>query len=304
MSIGRDKVKGILLILLASALWGGSGTLTKILKTRGSDIYDIFAWRYMFGLAGLCALRMVFQKGQSLALEGRALRMTLFSALVILAVSGAFILSNFYTTIANAIALSFTAPIFAAIFGCLFLGERIKPRHQLAIAAGIAGVFVAVFQSNPATGNGGYIRSNLVIGNILALVSGVTFGGYFVLIRKFAIQHGEMVTSTIWQFMFLTMFLTPVTVFTLLRGISTMNYVYLLVFGVFCTSVPILLVNLSGLFLKAHEMSIVSLSEVPISILLGMVLLNEVPSLITWGGVVLIIFAAFLVTAKEGRGPG
>jgi drug/metabolite transporter (DMT)-like permease len=72
------------------------------------------------------------------------------------------------------------------------------------------------------------------------------------------------------------------------------------VFGVFCTALPLLLVNLSGNLLKAHEMSIVSLAEVPISILLGMALLNEVPSLIVWGGVMLIISAAFLVAAKEG----
>jgi len=300
MSIGRDKVKGILLVLLASAFWGGSGTLTKILKMRGSDIYDIFAWRYLFGLASLGALRLVFQRGQSLALEGRALRMTLFSAFVILTVSGTFILSNFYTTIANAIALSFTAPIFAAVLGWLFLGERIKPLHQLAIAAGIAGVFVIVFQRNPAAGEEVYLGSNLSLGNILALVSGVTFGGYFVLARKFAVQHGEVAKSTFWQFLFLTVLLAPVTVFTLFRGISTVNYFYLLVFGVFCTAVPLLLVNLSGNFLKAHEMSIVSLSEVPISILLGMALLNEVPSLVVWDGVVLIISAAFLVAAKEG----
>jgi drug/metabolite transporter (DMT)-like permease len=296
MSIGRDKVKGILLVLLASMLWGGSGTLTKILKTRGSDIFDIFAWRYLFGLASLGAMRLVFQRGQSLALEGRALRMTLFSALVILTVSGTFVLSNFYT----AIALSFMAPIFAAVLGCLFLGERIKPLHQLAIAAGIAGVFVIVFQRNPAAGAEVYLGSNLALGNILALVSGVTFGGYFVLARKFAVQHGAVATSTFWQFLFLAVLLAPVTVFTLFRGISTLNYVYLLVFGVFCTAVPLLLVNLSGLFLKAHEMSIVSLSEVPISILLGMALLNEVPSLVVWGGVMLIISAAFLVAAKEG----
>jgi len=293
-------VKGILLVLLASMLWGGSGTLTKILKTRGSDIYDIFAWRYLFGLASLGALRMVFRRGQSLALERRSLRMTLFSALVILATSGTFILSNFYTTIANAIALSFTAPIFAAVFGCLFLGERIKLLHQLAIAAGIAGVFVIVLQGNPAAGKGAEPDSGLVFGNILALVSGVTYGGYFVLARKFAVRHGEVVTSTTWQFLFLTVLLAPVTLFTLLRGIPTANYVYLLVFGVFCTTAPLLLVNLSGLFLKAHEMSIVSLSEVPISILLGMALLNEAPSRIVWGGVVLIISAAFLVAAKEG----
>jgi drug/metabolite transporter (DMT)-like permease len=224
-------------------------------------------------------------------------------AVVMLAVNGTFILSNFYTTVANAIALSFTAPVFAAVLAWLFLKERIRPLHQLAAVGGIAGVCVVLFHRSPAAGEASGLSPDLSLGNALALLSGAVFGGYFVLARKFAAHQAEVVTATLWQFLFLTVILAPVTVFTWVRGISGVGYLYLGVFGVLCTAAPILLINLSAFFLKAHEIGIVALSEVPFSILLGMLLVGEYPSLVSWSGILLIVSAALLVALKEPRQP-
>ena len=144
------------------------------------------------------------------------------------------------------------------------------------------------------------LSPDLSLGNALALVSGALFGGYFVLARKFAAHEAEVVTATLWQFLLLAAILAPVTVFTVFRGISGVSFVYLGVFGVLCTAAPILLINLSALFLKAHEIGIVALSEVPFSIFLGMLLVGEYPSRVSWVGIVLIVSAAFLVALKEG----
>jgi DME family drug/metabolite transporter len=293
------KMTGILLVLLASALWGASGPLTKILKATGADILDILSWRYLIGLASLWAFVLTCRRDRPVALEGRIFRTALPMAVVMLAVNGAFILSNFYTTVANAIALSFTAPIFAAVLAWLFLKERIRPLHQLAAVGGIAGVCVMVLHGSPSAGEASALSPDLSLGNALALVSGAVFGGYFVLARKFATHEAEVVTATLWQFLLLAAILAPVTVFTVVRGISGISYLYLGVFGVLCTAAPILLINLSALFLKAYEISIVALSEVPFSIFLGMLLLGEYPSLVSWVGIVLIVSAAFLVALKE-----
>jgi drug/metabolite transporter (DMT)-like permease len=294
------KTRGVLLVLFASALWGGSGPLTKILKAAGADVLDILSWRYLIGLASLWAFLLICRRERRVALEGRIFRTALPMAIAMLAVSGAFILSNFYTTVANAIALNFTAPIFAAVLAWVFLKERIRPVHQLAAVIGIAGVSVMVLHRSPPTGGASGLSPDPTLGNSLALVSGAVFGGYFVLARKFAAHEAEVVTATLWQFLLLAAILAPVTVFTLFRGISGVSYLYLGVFGVFCTAAPILLINLSALFLKAHEISIVALSEVPFSIFLGMLLVGEYPSPVSWVGIVLIVAAAFLVTLKEG----
>jgi drug/metabolite transporter (DMT)-like permease len=88
-------------------------------------------------------------------------------------------------------------------------------------------------------------------------------------------------------------------VFTVVRGISGVSFLYLGVFGVLCTAAPILLINLSALFLKAHEIGIVALLEVPFSIFLGGLLVGEYPSRVSWVGIALIVSAAFLVAMKE-----
>jgi len=294
------KMRGILLVLLASALWGASGPLTKILKATGADILDILSWRYLIGVVSLWAFVLAGRRDRPIALRGRVLKTAFLLAVVMLAVNATFILSNFYTTVANAIALSFTAPVFAAVLAWLFLKERIRPLHQLAAVGGIAGVCVMVLHRSPSAGEASGLSPNLSLGNALALVSGAVFGGYLVLARKFAAHEAEVVTATLWQFLLLAAILAPVTVFTVFRGISGVSFVYLGVFGVLCTAAPILLINLSALFLKAHEIGIVALSEVPFSIFLGMLLVGEYPSRVSWVGIVLIVSAAFLVALQEG----
>ncbi len=293
------KMTGILLVLLASALWGASGPLTKILKASGADILDILSWRYLFGLVSLRAFALVRRSDRRVTLKGRGLRIPFLMAVVILAVNATFILSNFYTTVANAIALSFTAPIFAAVLAWLVLSERIWPLHQLAAVAGIAGACLIVFHRSPSAGEASVLSPNPPLGNTLALISGVVFGGYFVLARKVAVHQADVITATLLQFLFLTAILAPITIFTWHRGISGVGYVYLGVFGVLCTAAPILLINLSALPLKAHEISIVALSEVPFSVVLGMLLVGEYPSVVSWGGIALIVSAAFLVAIRE-----
>ena len=294
------KMRGILLVLLASALWGASGPLTKILKATGADILDILSWRYLIGVVSLWAFVLAGRRDRPIALRGRVLKTAFLLAVVMLAVNATFILSNFYTTVANAIALSFTAPVFAAVLAWLFLKERIRPLHQLAAVGGIAGVCVMVLHRSPSAGEASGLSPDLSLGNALALVSGAVFGGYLVLARKFAAHEAEVVTATLWQFLLLAAILAPVTVFTVVRGISGVSFVYLGVFGVLCTAAPILLINLSALFLKAHEIGIVALSEVPFSIFLGMLLVGEYPSRGSWVGIVLIVSAASLVAPQEG----
>lgn len=96
------------------------------------------------------------------------------------------------------------------------------------------------------------------------------------------------------MFLLLTALLLPCMVFTLFKGIAWVGYAYLLVYSTLCTAAPILMPNLSSVYLNAHENSILALSEVPFSILIGMMLVREFPSLASWIGVALILAAGVL----------
>lgn len=298
--VDANRIKGIALILSASALWGASGPLTKILRLHGFDITDILSWRYLIGFLSLIALSTALSRPPALRIDLARFKSTLLMAICIFGVNAAFTWSNFFTTVANAIALSFTAPLFAAVLAWIFLGESVRASHQLAIALGFSGVCIFAFSTYAgAAGTHTTLSPNIPLGNGLALLSGLLFGWYFVIARKFAQRDSEVMRGTIWQFLILAILLCPLMVLTLFKGIAGIGYLYLVAYSTLCTAAPILMLNLSGLFLKAHEISILALSEVPFSILIGMVLVREFPSPATWVGVAFILVAGFLGAMKQ-----
>jgi drug/metabolite transporter (DMT)-like permease len=85
-----------------------------------------------------------------------------------------FVSSTKLTTAANAILLQYSAPVFAAFFGWLLVAERPKIEQWLSL------VFVAIgmavfFMDSLAPGSD--------LGNLLAAVSGITFGLFSVFMR-------------------------------------------------------------------------------------------------------------------------
>jgi drug/metabolite transporter (DMT)-like permease len=86
-----------------------------------------------------------------------------------------FVVATKLTTAANAILLQYTAPIYIALFGAWFLGERATRLDWIAILVVIGGM--VLFFLDDLTIGGFW-------GNVCALSSGVTFAGFVLLMRK------------------------------------------------------------------------------------------------------------------------
>ncbi len=89
-----------------------------------------------------------------------------------------FVYANKATTSANAILLQYSAPVFTAIAGALILRE--KPRAEQIVAFVFVILGMGVFFLGPGGGLGG----GSFLGNIAAATTGLTFGLYFVFMRK------------------------------------------------------------------------------------------------------------------------
>jgi drug/metabolite transporter (DMT)-like permease len=264
------------------------------------DILDVLSWRYLIGLLSLIAFSITFSKPINFRIDRKRFKSVLVMALCIFGVNAAFTWSNFFTTVANAIALSFTAPLFAAVLAWIFLGEKVRALHQAAIVLGFSGVCIFAFSAyTGVSASPTALSPNIPLGNGLALLSGFLFGWYFVIARTFAQKDGDVMMGTIWQFLILAVLLLPLMVLTLFKGIALSGYVYLFVYSTLCTAAPILMLNLSSLYLSAHETSILALSEVPFSIFIGMILVQEFPSLASWIGVAFILTAGLLGSMKQ-----
>jgi drug/metabolite transporter (DMT)-like permease len=85
-----------------------------------------------------------------------------------------FVTANKLTTAANAILLQYTAPVYAAVLGWIFLKEKAHARDWVTMAVVIGGM-VLFFMDSLTLGG--------MQGNLLAILSGVLFAGAMVALR-------------------------------------------------------------------------------------------------------------------------
>ncbi len=95
-------------------------------------------------------------------------------------------IANKLTTAANTIVLQFTAPIFVILFSALFLKKRPR-RLDLWVCAIVLGGVVLFFVDGLSVGG--------TLGNILALLSGVSYAGVFMLGD---LPDGDPISSVFW----------------------------------------------------------------------------------------------------------
>ena len=86
-----------------------------------------------------------------------------------------FVTATKLTTAANAILLQYTAPVWIALFGAWFLGERATRRDWLTIAIVFGGMGLFFCDD---------LRLAGLAGNLIALASGVAFAAMTLLLRK------------------------------------------------------------------------------------------------------------------------
>ena len=86
-----------------------------------------------------------------------------------------FVMANKLTTAGNAILLQYTAPVYVALFGYMFLGERSTFVDWATIMILLLGLALFFFDD---------LSFNGYLGNVLAILSGMSFAGLTLLLRK------------------------------------------------------------------------------------------------------------------------
>ena len=177
------KRRGSLFILAAAVFWSTGGFFIKYISL---DAFGISLWRS--GLASITLYifyRFNFKADRKqFASEWYSLR-TLSTAVVYAALLVLFVMATKLTTSANAIFLQYTAPVYVLFFDPIISRTKIKRADSIAVLITIAAMglfFVGKFETSS------------VIGNILALISGVCFAGYTLLLK-----HEKTTEAMRWQ---------------------------------------------------------------------------------------------------------
>lgn len=200
-----------------------------------------------------------------------------------------YIASLSYTTIAHSLAITYTSPIFVAIFSWFILGEGLNRRRWVGTLLAIAGIAVlAGFE--PA------FTQRMLLGDLLALGSAICFGLYSVAGRSQRHRYGLFAyAGTVYTLAGL--WLLPLALWTFHpHGYTLPALGSVLALGMLPLGLGHTLYNAALRRTPATQVNLIATQEVTGGILLGALILGEIPSLtsvvgalVTLAGIALVV---------------
>ncbi|MEA3370844.1 MAG: DMT family transporter [Campylobacterota bacterium] len=286
---------GVKYMLIASFTFAIMGAFAKLASESMSSLEVVF-FRNIAGviLVGIAVVKtpMKHVGGKPFLLFFRGFMG--FTALL------AFFYNIAHIPLGDAMTYSKTSPIFTAIFAWLFLQEKLPYKGWLAVFIGFIGI---LFITQP-TGVG-FSKYD-----ILGIFSGVGAALAYTSIRELknyydtrAIVLSFMLTGTIGPIiLFLVSAYINIPELDFMLGEFVMPegivWFYVIAMGVFATISQLLMTKAYG-ETKAGIVGAVSYTNILFSIMVGVMLGDSLPSLVTAFGIVLIVFAGIMVARAK-----
>jgi drug/metabolite transporter (DMT)-like permease len=195
------------------------------------------------------------------------------------------------SSVALALLAFSTFPVFVAFLEPLFFREKWHVADVMLAALALTGVAILMPSFDPG--------DRAMHGVLWGIASGLTFAFLSLLNRKFVRGHSS-ITIALWQDVFAAVALLPFVVLER-PTFTTRDVLLLLVLGVLCTAVAhsLFIAALHGL--KARTASMITCLEPVYGTILAALFLDEVPSMRTVLGGVIVLAVAFRATVRAGR---
>lgn len=272
------------LALSGMALLTGMDAMVKSLS-GGYPTFQIVFLRFAFSAFSIGAL--VFALKQDWP-ERHRLKAHLARAVLMIITASSFFYALGRLPLADVFALSFTSPIFIALFAALLLKEHVKPIITGAIALGFAGMLVIVFGAERVADGRVYETFALAC----ALLSPVSYALGIVLLRAQTAHEPIFVIVSV-QAAMVALILAPVMAFQFVM--PTLNdWLWFGLLGA-CGTIGYLAFASGLKQITAARFSVVEYTGLLWAALFGYVFFHETPKLHVWLGAGLIIAGCLLV---------
>jgi drug/metabolite transporter, DME family len=273
--------KGLVYISITALLWSSSGLFIKIL--------DLEALQISFYRSGIAAITVFIisvlrNRKKSNPLKIQFDKISVLSAFFYAGILIFFVVATKMTTAANAIFLQFTAPIYLLVLEPIFLKTKFEPKNLITIAVTVCGMILFFF---------GRLELGSIYGNLFAIISGICFAVYSLLLRKQRMEQKiENTLSSPIMGNTLVAFIAFFIIFPEF-SISGTETLILLYMGIIQIGISYVIFDAGIKYVSATESMIIATMEAifnPIWVFLG---IGETPSVYALAGG-LIIFAAIL----------
>tara|TARA_B100000029_G_scaffold513335_1_gene612621 strand:+ start:571 stop:1443 length:873 start_codon:yes stop_codon:yes gene_type:complete len=273
-----NKIPGAFLVLIGALCLSFGGIIVK--SFEGANLWQILFWRQtFFTLIVALYLLTVFKKNffksfYSSGIPGLVAGMFLgvgFSA---------YVFAMYHTTVANTLFIISTETIFLALFGYIFLKEKINLVTLISIIMGMSGVLLIIGSSLSIQ------SSSQFLGNIVAFIMPISFAVLIIIVRKY--PKVDMVPSQFIAGIFAALigYLATEKLF-----ISSHDLFLGFLAGTFQIGFGFILITIGSQTTPAAAVGILMLTEAVFGPIWAWLFINEIPpiSVIIGGGI--IIFA-------------
>lgn len=213
MTSGKSHISfPILFVVLAAILFSTGGLFIKLSTLN--------AYELSFGRSLIAAIIVALLTRR----EGYGInRITLLASLLYAALLILFVVAAKLTTVANAIFLQYTAPIYVLILEPIFYGEKKRRSDLFVVGFCILGMSLFFV---------GKLRPEDIMGNIAALGSGICFALFLLLLRHPEAREVNRASPVIYGNLLLAL-ATSYSFFSRTEMISTRDFLIILYLGVF-----------------------------------------------------------------------
>ena len=277
------KIPGYILCLLGAFFLSWGGLLVR--EWEGSDIWQILFWRAFFFTITLIVFLYFTYKNNVILIIKKSGFPGLLGGITTSIGFIAYIISMTETTVANVLFIISTQTIWLAIFGYLFLKEKISLKTFFSIILAMIGIAVMI---------GGSLDTGSLFGNLVALFIPINFAFLILLIRKFskldlvpALFYGGVIIMIVAFFMSDTIF------------VSKHNLLVGFLLGTFQHACGFICIVIGARSTPAAVVGLLMLFETLLGPLWVYIFLNEIPLMSVFIGGSIIVIAVIFKTLEQ-----
>ncbi len=279
------------MIAAAGCLWGSVGVFVKNLLDAQLPLSTIIFWRMFFAFI-ILFLYLYFTDKSRLRIEREILKYVIAIGLISQCLFNISYFSTIrITSIATAVTLLYTAPIFIALMARIFFRELFTSNKIAALLLCVIGCFLTV------TGGSWENLQLNSSGILMGLAAGLTFGSLTILSKPIANKcHPYTIVfySIGFGLLFYLPFSQPIILFQ--HGNGSIIWFYILSLSIISTIFAYLF-YIGGLSMgiEASKAGIISTVEVVIAVMMSYIFFNE--QLVGWKllGILMVIGSVIIV---------
>ncbi|SCC19178.1 drug/metabolite transporter, DME family [Gilliamella bombicola] len=290
-----NRILGILAVILASILWGTTGTAA----TFAPLLSPLLIGSLAMGIGGILQCTLAIPK----IIKERHLLTKHFGFLIVGAIAVMIYPLAFYSsmrlsgvTIGTVVSIG-SAPILSAIIEYISRDFRLTKQWLIGASCGILGIILLAFSENNSTTNQ---YDHITIGILLGLIAGFTYALYSWSARQLMLKGIATKSAMGATFGCGGILLIPVM---LLTGSALFDSLTNMTVCIYMALIPMFLGYLCygyGLSkISASSAITISLLEPVIAAILAMLIIGEQMSLVGWFGVILIFLCLMFVTLSS-----